>query len=212
MPPLDRLLAFAAAAFALIVVPGPSVLFVISRAVALGRKAAVATVLGNTAGVYLQVIAVAFGIGSIVERSATIFNIIRLAGAAYIVLLGIRAFRHRHALAATLDAFVEVKSTRRIVREGFVVGITNPKAMVFMAAILPQFVDADRGRVPLQMLVLGLVFIVIAFISDAAWGMAAGTARNWLAGSPRRLAALGGTGGIVMIGLGVRVALTGRHN
>ncbi len=213
MPPPDHVLAFALTAFAIIVVPGPSVLFVISRGVSLGRRAAIATVVGNCLGVYVQVIAVAVGIGSIVERSITVFTAIKLAGAAYLVYLGVQAFRHRRSLAGALAAGPPARICRaRIVREGFVVGLTNPKAMVFFAAILPQFVDRSAGGVPFQLLVLGMIFVLIAFVSDGTWGLAAGTARGWLARSPRRLAVIGGTSGLVMIGLGVRLALTGRKD
>lgn len=212
MPPTDHLLAFAATAFALIVVPGPSVLFVISRGMALGRRAAVATVLGNATGAYVQVTAVALGIGALIARSVLVFNLLKLAGAAYLVLLGVRALRHRRRLADALGERVAALPTRRILREGFVVGLTNPKTVVFFAAILPQFTDPARGAVSTQLLVLGVIFVGIALVSDSLWGIAAGTARDWLGRSPRRLAALGGTGGLVMIGLGVSVAVTGRKD
>ena len=207
----DRLLAFALTALVLIAVPGPSVLFVISRGVALGRRAALATVVGNAAGVYVQVVAVALGIGAVVERSATAFTVVKLVGACYLVVLGFRIVRDRGELARVLDATVAPKSTRRILREGFVVGLTNPKAIVFFAAVLPQFADPARGHVPLQLLALGLVFVLIALVSDGAWGFAAGTARAWLGRSPRRLEAIGGAGGVVIIGLGVTLAVTGRR-
>jgi len=209
--PPDRLLAFAATAFVLIAVPGPSVLFVISRGVALGRRAALATVVGNAAGVYVQVIAVALGIGALVERSATAFTVVKLVGACYLAVLGVRILRDRGELARVLDATVAPKSTRRIFREGFVVGMTNPKAIVFFAAVLPQFADPARGHVPLQLLTLGLVFVLIALVSDGAWGVAAGTARTWLGRSPKRLEVIGGAGGLVIIGLGVTLAVTGRR-
>lgn len=207
-----KLTQFMVLAFAIIVIPGPSVLFTISRGVALGRRAAVATVLGNTIGVYCQVILVSLGLGSIVARSITVFTIVKLVGAAYLVYMGVQMFRHRAALGAALEAKVEKKSVKRIIREGFMVGITNPKVIVFFAATLPQFVDRGRGHVPLQMVLLGLVFITIGFLSDSAWGLLAGTARQWLARSPRRLAALGGGGGLAIIGLGIRLAVTGRHD
>lgn len=213
MVPLDRLAAFAVAAFALIVVPGPSVLFVISRGVTLGRRAALATVVGNTAGVSLQVVAVAAGLGAVVERSVLAFTVLKLVGAAYLVLLGINTLRHRRAVTtAALAPSVPAATRGRILRDGFVVGIANPKAMVFFAAVLPQFADPATGHVPLQLLVLGLVFAGIALVSDSAWALVAGTAREWLAGSPRRLEALGGLGGVVMISLGVRLLATGRHD
>jgi threonine/homoserine/homoserine lactone efflux protein len=212
VPPADRLVAFALTAFALIVVPGPSVLFVISRGMALGRRAAIATVLGNAAGAYVQVVAAAVGLGAVLERSTLLFNVVKIAGAAYLVVLGVRAIRARRTLSGLLAEPVAAMSTRRIVREGFVVGLTNPKTVIFFAAILPQFADPSAGRLSLQLLTLGLVFIAIALVSDSTWGLAAGTARDWLGRSPRRLAALGGTGGLVMIGLGVRLAVTGRRD
>ena len=206
------LLAFAVTAFALIVVPGPSVLFVISRGVALGGRAAVATVIGNAAGAYSQVVVVALGLGAIIESSAEVFTAVKLVGAAYVVFLGVQAIRHRRTLASVLDAASAPRGTRRILREGYVVGITNPKAAVFMAAVLPQFTDPARGHVPIQLLLLGLVFVGIALVSDSIWGLAAGYTRGWLGRSPQRLEALGGLGGLVMIGLGVRLALVGRRD
>jgi threonine/homoserine/homoserine lactone efflux protein len=206
------LLAFAVTAFALIVVPGPSVLFVISRGVALGSRAAVATVVGNAAGAYSQVVVVAVGLGAIIESSARVFTAVKLVGAAYVVYLGVQAIRHRRGLASVLDAATAPRGTRRILREGYVVGVTNPKSAVFMAAVLPQFTDPAQGHVPLQLLALGLVFVGIALVSDSIWGLSAGYARTWLGRSPQRLEALGGLGGIAMIGLGVRLALVGRRD
>jgi len=208
----DRLLTFSAAAFALIVIPGPSVLFVVGRGMALGRRAALATVLGNAAGQYVQIVLVALGAGAVVERSVAVYTAFKLVGAAYLVVLGLRAIRRRHSLARVVDAALEPRSALRIVREGFVVGVSNPKSLVFFAAILPQFVDQSLGHTTVQMLLLGLIFIAIALVSDSAWGMAAGTARAWLSRSPRRLAAIGGASGAVMIGLGLGLVLTGRKD
>ena len=187
-------------------------LFVISRGVALGGRAAVATVIGNAAGAYSQVVVVALGLGAIIESSAEVFTAVKLVGAAYVVFLGVQAVRHRRKLACVLDAATAPRGTRRILREGYVVGITNPKAAVFMAAVLPQFTDPARGHVPIQLLLLGLVFVGIALVSDSIWGLAAGYTRGWLGRSPQRLEALGGLGGLVMIGLGVRLALVGRRD
>jgi len=208
----DRLLTFSDAAFALIVIPGPSVLFVVGRGMALGRRAALATVLGNAAGQYVQIVLVALGAGAVVERSVAVYTAFKLVGAAYLVVLGLRAIRRRHSLARVVDAALEPRSALRIVREGFVVGVSNPKSLVFFAAILPQFVDQSLGHTTVQMLLLGLIFIAIALVSDSAWGMAAGTARAWLSRSPRRLAAIGGASGAVMIGLGLGLVLTGRKD
>jgi len=212
MPPADHLLEFAITAFVLIVVPGPSVLFVVSRGVALGRKAALATVAGNTAGVMVQAILVALGLGALVERSDAAFTAVKLVGAVYLVVLGLRMLRNRHGLAALDDATQVPKGTRRIVREGFVVGFTNPKAVVVFAVVIPQFADPSRGHVPLQLLVLGIVFLTIGVVSDSAWAIASGSARTWIARSRGRLEALAGAGGVVLIGLGLRLAVTGRKD
>lgn len=199
-------------AFALIAAPGPSVLFVISRSLMLGRRAGLATVFGNAAGVYVQVLAVAFGVGAIVQESMAVFTAIKLVGAAYLVYLGVQAIRHRRSLTEALGASIKAHSTRRVLRDAFVVGIANPKAIVFFAAILPQFVDRSAGHVPVQLLLLGAVFFAIALISDSAWALAASGARSWLGRSPRRAELIGGAGGLVMIGIGARLALTGRND
>jgi threonine/homoserine/homoserine lactone efflux protein len=212
MLPTGHLLAFALLSSALIVIPGPNVLFVISRALQLGRAAGLAAVAGGVIGVYVQVIAVALGIGALVERSVAVFTIIKLAGAAYLVYLGVQAVRHRRSLAAALEARVVAKTTGRMLRDGFVVGVSNPKAIVFFAAVLPQFTDRPAGHVPVQLLLLGAVFVGIALVSDSMWAVLAGTARSWFARSPRRLELIGGTGGLVMIGIGASLALTGRQD
>jgi threonine/homoserine/homoserine lactone efflux protein len=210
--PTTHLLAFTLTAFVLIAIPGPSVLFTVSRAIALGRAAGVATVAGNTVGAFAQVVAVAFGIGPLVERSVAVFTVLKLAGACYLMFLGVQAIRHRRSLAAALGAEVERKTTVRMIVDGFAVGATNPKVIVFFAAMLPQFVDRRAGHVPVQIIALGAIFAGIALLSDSTWALAAGTVRAWLSSSPRRLAALGGTGGLLMIGIGARLALTGRND
>jgi threonine/homoserine/homoserine lactone efflux protein len=207
-----RLLGFAVMSLLLIVVPGPSVLFVIGRALAQGRRAALTTVVGNTLGAYVLVGAVALGVGSIVERSALVFTALKLLGAAYLVYLGVKAVRQRRSLAAAFTGAGAVHGSLRTLWEGFAVGVTNPKTIVFFAAVLPQFVDRGQGHVTGQMLVLGLVFNLIAVASDSVWGLVASTARNWFARSPRRLAMVGGVGGLAMIGLGITVAATGRKD
>jgi threonine/homoserine/homoserine lactone efflux protein len=206
------LASFSVAAFVLIVVPGPSVLFVVSRGVALGRRAAVVTAMGNAAGIYLQVAAVALGVGAVIERSVMLLSAIRLVGAAYLVYLGVQAVRRRRALASVLDVGAADPERRSLALEGFLVGVSNPKWIVFFTAILPQFIDPAGAPVPVQMLTLGAIAVAIAVVSDSIWGLAAGTARSWLARSPRRLEALGGVGGLTMIGLGVRLAATGRKD
>ncbi len=208
----DRLLAFAVLASLLIVLPGPSVLFVVGRALVHGRRGTMATVLGNALGEYALVAAVAVGIGSLVERSALVFTAIKVIGAAYLIYLGIRTIRQRRSLWSMLEEKAEFRGGRRAFRDGFVVGVSNPKSAIFFAAILPQFVDRTAGPAALQMLVLGLIYFLIALVTDTTFSLVAGAARSWLGRSQRRLEYVGGASGLVMIGLGLRLAVTGRHD
>jgi threonine/homoserine/homoserine lactone efflux protein len=209
---LDQVAAFAAAALVLIVIPGPGVLFVIGRALAHGRRTALLSVAGHAAGNWVVAVCVALGVGTVVERSAAVFTAARLAGAAYLVWLGIQAVRHRNLLAEVLDSAEQPRGDVRAAREGLVVGVTNPKAVILFAAVLPQFVDRPAGHVPAQMLILSAISIVIGLASDSCWGLAASIVRSWFARSPRRLGLVGGAGGLAMIGLGLTLALTGRKD
>ncbi len=209
MVPLPNLLTFMLAAIALVVLPGPTVLFVIGRSLALGRLGGLLSVLGNALGLIPGVIAVALGLGAIVAQSVVVFTIIKFVGAAYIVYLGIQAIRRRRTSAQDIGVSTVVKSRRRMLAEGFLVGMSNPKAIVFFVAVLPQFVDYSIGAVPLQLATLGTVFIVFALIGDSIWALTAGSARDWFAKSPRRMEHLSAAGGVMMIGLGGVLAATG---
>jgi threonine/homoserine/homoserine lactone efflux protein len=208
--PTHNLPEFLVTVYVLILIPGPSVLFVISRGVALGRRAALTTVLGNETGFMLQLTLVAIGVGSLVARSDAVFNALRLIGAGYLVFLGVRKILERKSLAQFGPAAATPRSLGRIYREGFYVGATNPKGLVIFTVVLPQFVDRSQGHVTAQLAVLGLICIVIAGLSDAIWAFASGTAREWLGNSPRRLERLTAGGGAALIGLGVGLAITGR--
>lgn len=219
---VDRVLGFAAMSLVLVLIPGPSVLFVLGRALAHGRRTALGSVLGNAVGACALAMLVSVGLGEVVARSAAVFTALKLAGAAYLVFLGVKAWRHRGALSMTglgaaaggtegeTGKAAVSRGDLRTLWEGFVVGVTNPKTMVFFAAVLPQFVERGAGRVHEQMLLLSLVFTAVALVCDSLWAVGASAARGWFARSPRRLAAVGGTGGLAMIGLGVTVAVTGR--
>jgi threonine/homoserine/homoserine lactone efflux protein len=209
MPPTDGLLTFLVTALVIIVIPGPSVLFTIGRALTVGRSGAFLSLTGNALGCYLQVIAVAAGIGAIVQRSSEAYTAIKFVGAGYLVYLGVQAFRHRRAFSASLGVPVAVRTRRRLFLDGVVVGASNPKMIVFFTVVMPQFTDPGRGHVWAQLLVLGAFVPVIAVVCDSVWAVAAGTARRWLANSPRRLSAIGGAGGLAIVGLGVTVAVTG---
>jgi threonine/homoserine/homoserine lactone efflux protein len=211
MPPMGHLLTFSLASLVIIAMPGPSVLFTISRALTIGRRGALLTVVGNAVGEYLQVAAVAFGVGVLVERSIVAFTVIKLIGAAYLIYLGVQAVRHRHSLSHAMAArLVPLRTRRRVLADGFLVGAANPKSVVFFVAVLPQFVDRATGHLTTQLLLLGAVFTGIALISDSVWAILAGAARKWFARSPRRMATVGGVGGLAMIGIGATIAITGR--
>ncbi|GAB3489994.1 LysE family translocator [Nocardiopsis coralliicola] len=208
--PLENLLAFTAVAVVLIIVPGPSVLFVIGRALSRGQGAALTTAFGNAVGSFIPAAVVAVGLGPVFERSAMAFTALKLIGAAYLVYLGATAWRDRHKVSAPGADGAPQRKMARTFADGFAVGATNPKTIVFFAAVLPQFVAPGSGHATAQMLTLGLVAAALALVFDSGWALAAGSARKWFAGSPRRMSLIGGAGGLTMIGLGVGVAATGR--
>jgi threonine/homoserine/homoserine lactone efflux protein len=181
---------------------------VVGRSLALGWRGGVLTVLGNAAGQLVQVAAVALGVGIVVAQSVILFSVVKMAGAAYLVYLGIKAIRHRRDHRA-LDRQPVDPRPLRLMTQGLVVGATNPKSVVFFVAVLPQFVDYPTGAIPFQLALLGLVFVLIALVSDSLWAIAAGYARHWFARSPRRISAMEATGGALMIGLGGTLAFTG---
>ncbi len=208
-----RLLAFIVTAVVVIVIPGPSVLFIVARALASGRRVAILSVLGNTAGEYAQVVAIAFGLGTIAERSVAAFTIFKVAGGLYLLYLGIKTFRERKALGALVMGAGERPQTgTRALLQGLTVGLTNPKTMIFMAAILPQFVVRGAPGVPDQILVLGVIFSAIAIVSDSVWALLADAFRSWFGRSPRRLELVGGTGGLAIMAVGAGLLLTGRKS
>lgn len=210
MMPVSNILAFAAVVVVLVAVPGPSVVFTISRALTAGRRVSLLTVAGNAVGLFVQVVATAVGMGVLVSRSATAYSAVRYIGAAYVVYLGVQAIRHRRAMAEALARRRPPVSTRRAVRDGFVVGVTNPKTIAILMTVMPGFTVPAAGHVPLQLLLLGSLFPAMALLLDSVWALAAGSAREWFARSPRRMAAVGGAGGVLMIGVGVDLALAGR--
>jgi threonine/homoserine/homoserine lactone efflux protein len=209
---LDQILTFGLAALIIIVIPGPSVVFTIGRALAYGRGVALATVVGNTLGLVTIVLLVALGLGVIVQESIVVFTVLKLGGAAYLVWLGFEAVRHRKEFLANNGSDV-LRATpmtwARAIRQGYVVGASNPKGYMMLAAVLPQFVDRGEGHVQLQMLLLGLLATTIGLLSDSLWAVIASQLRTWFNRSPRRGAAMGTVGGVSMIGLGVGLAVSG---
>jgi threonine/homoserine/homoserine lactone efflux protein len=208
-----QVLAFGLASIVLVVVPGPGVLFVIGRALSHGRKTAMATALGHASGNYVVAALVAVGLGSLLQRSDQVFLAVKLAGALYLVWLGIGAIRHRKDLAGAFEDRAPVpRGGWRAFRDGVVVGLTNPKSYILFGAILPQFVNRTAGHVPAQMLLLAILPCGMGAVSDIIWGVAASAVRTWFANSPRRFALVGGAGGLAMIAVGVTVAITGRKD
>jgi len=212
MVPVENLWAFVIASIVLIVIPGPSVLFVIGRSLALGRLGGLLSVVGNAIGMVPLVAAVALGVGALVAQSVVVFTVIKFVGAAYLVYLGVQAIRHRADAADAVNGQAPPRSHWRQLGEGFVVGVTNPKTIAFFVAVLPQFVSFSAGSIPMQLFELGVVFIVLALICDSVWALAASAARDWFARSPRRASHLAATGGVMMIGLGGVLALSGNKH
>jgi threonine/homoserine/homoserine lactone efflux protein len=209
---LDQILTFGLAALIIIVIPGPSVVFTIGRALAYGRGVALATVVGNTLGLVTIVLLVALGLGVVVQESILVFTVLKLGGAAYLVWLGFEAVRRRKEFL-TADGTDLTGGTPmtwvRAVRQGYVVGASNPKGYMMLAAVLPQFVDRGEGHVQLQMLLLGLLATTIGLLSDSLWAVIASQLRTWFNSSPRRGETMGTVGGVSMIGLGVGLAVSG---
>lgn len=211
MVTMDQVLAFSLVALVVIAIPGPSVVFTVARALTYGRAVALLNVVGNSLGLLTALLLVVIGLGQVVATSDLVYEIVKFGGAAYLVYLGVQALRHRHGITVTGDGG-EITPLRpsTALRQGFLVGFTNPKGYVMFVALLPQFLDRTRGDVSLQMLLLGLIAFVIGFCSDSIWALLASQLRRWFNASPKRGRALGTVGGVSMIGLGVAVAVGGR--
>lgn len=201
MPSSSQWLAFLLASILFIQVPGPSLLFTIGRALTVGRRQALLSVLGNALGVTTQALLAAVGLGAVVSASAAAYTVVKTVGAVYVIWLGVQAIRRRAESRLALTTPVPVRRGQAL-RIGFVVGITNPKTLLFFVAFLPQFVRPDAGPVGFPLALLGVVFGVLAVCSDSVWALLAARARQWFAREPRRLDTLGATGGVLMVGLG----------
>ncbi len=206
MPSPTQWVTFLVASLLFIQVPGPSLLFTLGRALTVDLRDALLSVVGNAVGLLVQVLLVAVGLGAVLAASASAYTALKIAGAAYVVWLGVQAIRHRgDARTALLDGQRPAERAGQALRTGFLVGVSNPKTIVFFIAFLPQFTDPGSSAAP-QVAALGLAFASIAVVSDSAWATAAGAARRWFTREPRRLDAMGVTGGVMMIGLGATMA------
>ena len=192
---------FAAASLALAVVPGPAVLYIVAQSIDQGRLAGLYSAAGISAGGLVHVAAATIGLSAILASSATAFTIVKYAGAAYLILLGIRRLLTREELGEEVAR--APRSRRALFVNGVVVNVLNPKTALFFLAFLPQFVDPDAGAAWLQILVLGLLFVAIALCSDSLWALAAGTLGSWLRRSTWYLGVKRWVTGTVFIGLGL---------
>ena len=208
MPDPSTLALFAAAALALLLVPGPAVLFVVTRSVEHGRPAALASVAGIHTGTLVHVAGAAFGISALLAASHVAYDAVRYGGAAYLVFLGVRALTRRRPPG---DAAVAVRaaSRRRLLAEGFVVNVLNPKTALFFLAFLPQFVDRDHGSAPLQVLVLGALFVALGVCTDGTYALLSAHVGGRLRGRVGVGSRLQIASGVVYIALGLLAALGG---
>jgi threonine/homoserine/homoserine lactone efflux protein len=212
MVTMHQALAFGLVALVVIAIPGPSVVFTVGRALTYGRSVALTTVVGNSFGLLTALVLVVLGLGQLVATSEVVFEVVKAAGAGFLVYLGVQALRHRHGITVhdeERSAAAPLKPTTAL-RQGFLVGFTNPKGYVMFAALLPQFLDRSRGHDSLQMLLLGSLAFVLGLCCDSVWALLASQLRRWFNASPTRGRALGTVGGMSMIGLGVAVAVGGR--
>jgi threonine/homoserine/homoserine lactone efflux protein len=203
--PTTTLPLFVTTALVLLLTPGPAVLYIVTRSIDQGRRAGLVSVLGIEVANFFHITAAALGLSAILLSSALAFNIVKLLGAAYLIYLGVRKLLSRDEdQRAQLG---ERKSLRRIFSQGVVVNLLNPKTALFYFAFLPQFVDASKGSVSLQVLALGLIFVMLATTTDSMYAILAGTAGQWLRNSVRFWSLQRYVTGTIYIGLGVTAAL-----
>ncbi len=210
MPAISTFGVFALASLVLVVIPGPSVIYIVSRSIDQGRAAGLVSMLGVQAGALVHVTAAAVGLSALLASSATAFSVVRFAGAAYLVVLGVQRLRARSVSDLGQDAPVRAANAR-LFGQGAVVNILNPKTALFFLAFLPQFIDPARGGAALQVLALGLCFIVIAMLSDGTYAVLAGSIAGRLRRNTRAALRLERLSGLLLIALGAAAALGGGH-
>jgi threonine/homoserine/homoserine lactone efflux protein len=207
VPSASTFAVFAVAAVVLLLIPGPAVLYIVSQSVEHGRRAALVATAGVHAGTLVHITAAALGLSAILVSSASAFTAVRLAGAAYLVYLGVRALTGRDE-ARTPAGPREVR-LGRVFRQGALVNVTNPKTALFFFAFLPQFVDTGRGGVGGQVAILGLTFMCLGLVTDGAYGLLAGAVAGWVRARPGYRRAQRWLTGTVFVGLGLATALSG---
>jgi threonine/homoserine/homoserine lactone efflux protein len=205
MPDVSRLGLFVGAAIALLLTPGPAVMYIVTRSIEQGRVAGLVSVLGICTGTLVHVLAATLGLSALLVSSAFAFSIVRYAGAAYLVVLGIQTLVRREP-PATDDLAVARAGLGRVFAQGVIVNVLNPHTAVFFFAFLPQFVNPAIGHAPVQMLMLGLLFVGLSATTDSGWAISAGTAGDWIKRHPRLADGERYVTGSAMIGLGAVAA------
>jgi threonine/homoserine/homoserine lactone efflux protein len=206
MPDSSRLALFVGAALLLLVVPGPSVLYIVTQSVSHGRRAGIASVAGITTGTLVHIAAATVGLSALLASSALAFDVVKYFGAAYLIAIGIR--RLAGLEREQRPHLRRARDLGRLYRQGIVVNLLNPKTALFFVAFLPQFVEPTRGAAWLQILALGLLFAALGFLSDGAWAFVAGTLGERLRRSTRFPTVQRYVSGSVFVGLGAAAALT----
>jgi len=209
MPSTHTLLLFAIVSLGFAALPGPSNLFVLARGLGRGPAAAVAGAAGCATGASVYVVMTAVGLSALLASSQTVFAVLHYAGAAYLVVLGVRAWRAPPETAAALDGARGERRLLRSYRQGVVVELSNPKVALFFLALFPQFVHAERGAAATQILVLGALFVVVGFLSDATYALCSGAVGRWLRRRPSLLRRQPQLSGALYVGLGAWVAASG---
>ncbi len=199
---------FVVASVALLLTPGPAVLYIVARSVEQGRTAGLVSVAGILVGTVFHIVAAAVGLSALLMSSALAFSIVKYLGAAYLIWLGLRTIFARDANGSG-NAALPRRPLRRIFRDGVVVNVLNPKTALFFLAFLPQFVNPAQGHVALQILLLGLIFMALGAVSDGAYALAAGSAGDWLKRNRQFVRLQRWLAGLVFIGLGAATALSG---
>ena len=213
MPSASTLALFAVAAVTLLVIPGPAVLYIVTRSVDQGRAAGLASVCGVHVGTLVHVVAAALGLSALLVSSATAYHAVRWLGAAYLVWLGVRRLlAHDEPSGPGKDRDASRRGLSRIFAQGVVVNVLNPKTALFFLAFLPQFVDVSRGSVPFQVVVFGVAFVLLGLASDSAYALLASTGAGWLRRRPRVARTSRLVSGGVLISLGVTTALAGSRS
>ncbi|HWP42305.1 MAG TPA: LysE family translocator [Blastocatellia bacterium] len=210
MPSWSTLSVFIAAAAVLVFLPGPNTLYIIARSVQQGRRAGIVSSSGVQVGTLLHITEAAFGLSALLLSSALAFNLVKYAGAAYLIYLGVRTLLAKGGIGQARE--IRKEGLGRVFYQGVVVNLLNPKTALFFFAFLPQFIDASQGRIVLQIVVLGSFLITLGALSDSAYAITAGFIGDWLRGNSRFLSAQRYFAGSVYISLGAATALSGGHN